>query len=302
MEDLPHAIRLPAKEKVALLCMEPVEMKDFYHPAFLRQFDRVISWRRNIQHPHLESRWVPYPLFYGIRFNRKRQPNAWATFTKMAADEGWKSRPRARVCSFLVSPKNLCPTHHKRIGLMQHLRGHVRDLAVYGFEKHSDKETALDDFAASVVIENHNLEDGFTEKIQDCFLAGAHPFYWGCRNLESYFPLESFTRIPLEDPPRCLEIIQAAIQQKIWENNLGARQEARKRVLYQYNLYPALQQLGPELANHAPSAETRPGRWLWPEWFFRDHGPRWLPRVFLSLLRKSTARPHGEAATTLEIS
>lgn len=302
MEDLPHAIYLPSKEKAVLLCMEPVEMKNFYHPDFLNQFDGVVSWRRNIRHPQMNVRWVPYPLFYGIRFNRLKQPSGWIRLREMKMDADTKSRTRIGVCSFLLSAKNLCLTHKMRIDLMKYLRKHLPELAVFGYEKHSDKETALDNFEASVVIENHDLADGFTEKIQDCFLAGAHPFYWGCRNLESYFPAESFTRIPLENPPRCLEIIRNGIQKKVWKENLAARHKARRLVVEKYNIYPALRQLGRELTFGQPSTKIGSGRWLWPEWYFRDHGPRWLPRVFISLLRKSMARNNGEVATTLEIS
>jgi len=302
MEDLPHPLFLSAKSKIFLLAMEPVEMKDSYHPAFLSQFDGAISWRRHLPHPHLQSRWVPYPWFYGVKLNaEKKIPDRWTRLCEIENEPELFALPRPVPCSFLLSSKNICENHARRIRLMEFLRARLPNLQVCGYDQpFEDKRDILSSSQTSVIIENHDEPDGFTEKIQDCFLAGAHPFYWGCRNLESYFPAESFTRIPLENPARCLEIIRNGIQKEVWKENLAARQEARRLVIEKYNIYPALRQLGQELAYGQPSEKTSL-RWVWPEWFFRDRSWRWFPRIGRSLFRKWRARIGAETSTTLDI-
>ena len=49
------------------------------------------------------------------------------------------------------------------------------------------KEEGLTEYRYSIVVENSNEKNYFTEKILDCFLTGTIPIYWGCPNLDSFF-------------------------------------------------------------------------------------------------------------------
>ena len=60
------------------------------------------------------------------------------------------------------------------------------------------------------------------------------PVYYGCPNAEDYFPPESFIRIDIADVDGAAETIQRAIRDKLWEKNLPAILESRRRVLEEY--------------------------------------------------------------------
>lgn len=303
MEDLPHPLRLVGGPKIFLLVMEPAEMKDSYHPGFLDQFDGVISWRRGLPHSNLLSRWVPYPWFYGVKLGvGKKIPGRWNRLSEIESEPGLFTSARPVACSFLLSPKNICANHARRVRLMEYLRARLPNLQVCGFDQpFEDKRDILISSQTSVIVENHDQRDGFTEKIQDSFLAGSHPFYWGCQNLETYFPEKAFTRIPLENPARCLEILEQGLRERIWEKSLISRQEARRLVIEKYNIYPALREMGESLAQTPPFGSKTSPRWVWPEWFFRDRSWRWFPRVGKSMVRKWRARMGADTSTTLDI-
>jgi hypothetical protein len=42
----------------------------------------------------------------------------------------------------------------------------------------------------SIIIENTQQKNYFTEKIVDCFLAKSIPLYWGCPNICDFFDIE----------------------------------------------------------------------------------------------------------------
>ena len=49
------------------------------------------------------------------------------------------------------------------------------------------KNCLFDDFQFSIVIENSQQENYFTEKIIDCLITKTIPIYWGCPNISDFF-------------------------------------------------------------------------------------------------------------------
>ena len=50
-----------------------------------------------------------------------------------------------------------------------------------------DKISLFKDFQYSIVIENDNADNYFTEKIIDCLITKTIPIYWGCQNISEFF-------------------------------------------------------------------------------------------------------------------
>ena len=48
----------------------------------------------------------------------------------------------------------------------------------------------------SVVLENDQYDDYFTEKILDCFATGIVPIYWGTKNIGDYFNTDGIIQVP----------------------------------------------------------------------------------------------------------
>jgi hypothetical protein len=67
-------------------------------------------------------------------------------------------------------------------------------------------------------------------------LCQAHPFYYGCTNVETYFPRGSFTYIDITEPDAAISKMMRAREQKTWENNRASLDEGRRRAIHDYNL------------------------------------------------------------------
>lgn len=238
LDNLPFPIIKKNNEVSVLFIMEPCNIKKHYNPEFLKQFDVLISFRKDLKHKRKIESWVPYPLFYKIEFLKGKILKA-ESFLQISKT---KKILKSKTCSFLTSNKSLCKNHIERLGLARFLHNKCPMIDQFGEKQFiSDKKTALDSYEYTVVVENQNHQDGFTEKIQDAFLAECMPFYWGCSNLEKYFSKQSFVRIPLKNKKLALKIIQRTIKKNLRKKNLKHILKAKKLVLTRYNIYPACQ-------------------------------------------------------------
>lgn len=109
-----------------------------------------------------------------------------------------------------------------------------------GFKPIADKWAGLAPYKYSLAVENTLCPDYWTEKIGDCFLARTVPIYFGCPNLENYFPKESFIRIDIREPQEALDHIREVLARDSWETRLAAVEEARDLVLNKYQFFPAM--------------------------------------------------------------
>ena len=98
----------------------------------------------------------------------------------------------------------------------------------------NDKSQGLFPYRYSIAIENTSIPHYFTEKINDCFLAYCIPLYFGCTNIEKYFPERSFIRINIHEPEKTIRQIQDILANDDWNARLDALKEARHLVLNKY--------------------------------------------------------------------
>ncbi len=161
----------------------------------------------------------------------------------------------------VYSPKAMRHTlHHHRAGFMRWLVEHMPELDTFG--RHTarpldDKAECLRDYRYHVAIENFIGAHHWTEKLADPFLGLALPFYFGCPNLADYFPEDSFIRIDIRDPAGALHIIRTAMANNEYEKRLPALIEARRRVMFEYNLFAVVAR---EIARlHRVDAQVKPG-------------------------------------------
>jgi len=102
-----------------------------------------------------------------------------------------------------------------------------------------EKYACTIDYSYSFAAENSLLDNYFTEKITDSYLSWAMPIYWGCPNLEEYFPQESFYRIDITDPSAIDKMYEIS-RHPLSKNNIDAIRHARHLILEKYNLWPAI--------------------------------------------------------------
>lgn len=151
-----------------------------------------------------------------------------------------------RPLSWIVGNLHDLPGHMKRGIFLRAIQSEEElDIDIYGRAVHfiEDKWDGLAPYRYSIAAENTSWPDYWTEKIADCFLAWTVPFYHGCGNLEKYFPANSFIRIDLDKPEEAIGIIKRCLREDDWSRRLPALEEARRRVLYDYQIFPVLTQL-----------------------------------------------------------
>jgi Glycosyltransferase family 10 (fucosyltransferase) C-term len=150
---------------------------------------------------------------------------------------------KSRFLSWIVGNIRDLPGHLKRGEFLRAVQSQKEfDIALYGraIRFIEDKWDGLAPYRYSIAAENTSWPDYWTEKIADCFLAWTVPFYYGCANLEQYFPPDSFIRIDIENPQEAIGKIKQYLLEDDWNQRLPALEEARRRVLYEYQIFPML--------------------------------------------------------------
>jgi hypothetical protein len=147
---------------------------------------------------------------------------------------------KLRTLSWITSSLNVFQGHRHRMEFLKKINHHIEfDLWGRGFEPINDKWDGLASYRYSLAIENYSGPYYWTEKIADCFLSWTMPIYYGCTNLEDYFPKESFIQIDIHDP-EAVGRIRAAVCSDQWLRRRDAIAEARKLVLDRHQLFPWL--------------------------------------------------------------
>ncbi len=150
---------------------------------------------------------------------------------------------KSRNLSWVVGNARDLPGHLKRWAFLEVLRKNGDlEIDLYGraVQPIEDKFDGLAPYRYSLAIENAGSQDYWTEKIADCFLTWTVPFYYGCLNLDAYFPEEAFIRIEIDPPESGIETIRWAMENDDWEKRIPALTEARRRVLERHQIFPHL--------------------------------------------------------------
>src|SRR5512135_2723707 len=215
-----------------LTTTEPSSIKT-YGRAYTDQFGCVLTSQAAWALPHPDRIFSQPALhwFYGGG-ETKETP-----FDEMLAHPPTN---KTRQLSMVYSGKQQWHTlHRKRHRFMLRMIEAFPDIGLYGrgAAPLDDKAEALDAYRYHIAIENFIGEHHWTEKLADAFLGLTLPFYCGCPNAADYFPPESFIPIDIDRPDEAVRIIRRAIENQEYEKRLPAIQEARRRVMYEYNFF-----------------------------------------------------------------
>ncbi|MEN6467760.1 MAG: glycosyltransferase family 10 [Smithella sp.] len=224
------------KDHTILITCEPPALKT-YKTEFLRQFATVITCHANIDHPHPVFQQPGLPWHIG----RRQKDHVNIEFSKDYDElKTIPSIPKTKLLSVISSSKVMSEGHRKRLDFAKRLKayfGDEIDLFGRGLNEIEDKWDALAAYRYHVALENSAVSDYWTEKLSDAFLAGCHPIYYGCPNIDRYFDPASLTPIDLDHPETAIAIIEACIEQKKYESSKQKVWDAREKVLDQYNLF-----------------------------------------------------------------
>ncbi|MEQ9363133.1 MAG: glycosyltransferase family 10 [Leptospirales bacterium] len=250
----PVELRCPPGRRI-LVTAEPPEVRD-YDPDFLAQFDTVVAVDRDIKHPNPVFSQQALSWMVGWKFFQEDQG-------EIKDYDFFKSHDfskKPKLIGVVASKKSITKGHALRYKFALRLKEHFGDrMDMYGLgiQEIDDKWDALADYEYALSIENSVIPDYWTEKITDAYLTQSFPFYYGCPNLEDYFPAESFERIELKEPEAVIEQIERASEGNLREERLSSLLAARDLAMDRHNVFPMLARLimGIRRDGPAPNSE-----------------------------------------------
>jgi Glycosyltransferase family 10 (fucosyltransferase) C-term len=131
------------------------------------------------------------------------------------------------------------PGHQQRMAFLKHIQSQLDfDLWGKGFQPLDDKWDGLAPYRYALAIENHSSPYYWTEKLMDCFLSWTMPIYYGCTNIDDYFPAEALLKIDINQPQAAIEIIREALASDLWLKNRDAIAYARELCLDKHQFFP----------------------------------------------------------------
>jgi len=241
---------------------EPSTIK-VYGTRFLNQFGWVLTSQEPwvIRHPGAIFRQPAMIWYYAFS-----KPRSYYEVIAKSVPLN-KSGELSAMCSAKQQGNTL---HRRRYEFVMELKQRLPELELFGrgVRPLDDKADALDPYKYHLAIENFFGPHHWTEKLADPFLGACMPVYYGCPNAEMYFPPESFLRVDINNVEASAEIIKRAIQDRLYQKNLSAILESRRRVLEEYGPIPQIVSIINE--RHQPSApRPQPGESICSRQLFR---------------------------------
>jgi hypothetical protein len=229
------------KGVTVFFALEP-PISEEYEPKFLRQFDLVIASHPRLPHRNYRNDCQGLPWHVGI--DRGPAGDRYLDPLRCTIDydafAGMSAVPKTGLMSVIVSDQAYFPGHRDRLQFVEALkRRWGDDLHIYGrgVNPVRDKFDAIAPYAYTIVLENSVTPHYWSEKLADAYLSFAYPIYWGCPNIEEYFPARSLTAIDVTDVERAIATIDDVVARDLATANRAAVLEARQLVLTRYNIF-----------------------------------------------------------------
>lgn len=230
-------IKEPINKRNSLfIAGEPPAIKRYPAP-YLAQFGSVICSDPKTHHPNKQLRQQGYPWFCGIRFDPSGEQHSVKSYDDFKLDSEIK---KTKLLSVVCSDKQSKSGHKKRFQFVQKLKEAFGDeLDLFGTGQHpiADKSEAIRPYKYHIAIENSEAPHYWSEKLSDCYLEEAFPFYSGCPNLQDYFSKDAYAPIDLDDPDASVRQIKRAIAEDRYAKSINALQKAKTQILDDYNLF-----------------------------------------------------------------
>ncbi|MDI9371019.1 MAG: hypothetical protein GX181_07635 [Synergistaceae bacterium] len=235
---------------------EPPMIKS-YPEAFTAQFARVLTCHA-LSHPGIVARQQALPWHYGREFDVAGGERFVESYDTLAGSSPFEGK--TGLISVVCSAKRGREGHRIRDEFVSYLeRIQIPGLDIFGTGRQrvaACKRDAIMPYRYHIVMENSVCPHYWTEKLADCYLGGAFPFYWGCPNLEEYFSSGAFAPIDIERPEEAVGVMLEAMESGVFERSAPLLRESRELVLNRYNLFPTLVSMLAEMPESNPEPVT----------------------------------------------
>jgi Glycosyltransferase family 10 (fucosyltransferase) C-term len=260
---------------LAFVASEPPNVKR-YNPHFLGQFGLILTTDRQSTHPNRHFTQVGLPWHvgaWGSGGNLLASPMHFTAFECFLP-------PKTKLLSVVSSNKAFTEEHRNRLKFVSELKnyfGSQIDVFGRGINDFDDKLHVLAPYRYHVALENCAIPHYWTEKLADPFLTLTYPLYHGCPNIDDYFAPGSLTRINIYEPQAAIATIKRIIESDRCEQSAALLVEARRRVLFEHNLFALLARTAKEMLGGQP---RRPRNLLLqPENTFQPRRERLRPQL-----------------------
>ncbi|KZE29114.1 hypothetical protein IMF23_10285 [Chelatococcus daeguensis] len=248
----PYMTRVPRQRRI-LVATEPATVKRYGPARYLDQFGAILTTDAQTPHSHVILSQVGLPWHVGSFDETGRR-------TDHAYDLRFFEQfdpQKTKLASVVSSNKSFTADHRERLNFFHRLKayfGPEMDYYGRGINTFVDKMEVLAPYRYHIAIENFSGRYYWTEKLSDPFLTMTFPIYHGCTNIDDYFPAEALAPIDIRDPEAAVSTIRRVIESDLAERSRAALAEARRRVLYEHNLFAMLACLVRQIAGAGPMA------------------------------------------------
>ena len=262
-----HSSGLPCHEEAVcdpahtvFISMEP---PDWGCPrSFYNQFSYLISCDRSAGHRNQIFRngltwWVGLK----VKFENGHQISPLCAFDydSLLALEPQKKKNKISV---ITSAGKHFPGHKKRLSFLERLAAHEISKHIDFFGGYhnpvEDKMDALAGYKYHLALENSVVPDYWTEKLADPLLAWCLPIYYGCPNINLYFPSDSLVTIDIEDFDSTLQTLWQLLESDRHAQSIDSIKSARSLVLNEYNIFQLIADICKAPASHYEQYKLSP--------------------------------------------
>lgn len=225
-----------APENLILTTSEPYSVLA-YPRDYCKQFGLVCSCQENLKHRNVK--FTPAIIFWfaGVRFDAKGRPSPIKDYDYLKA----APTPRkTKLISVVSSTKAFTKGHVDRIRFVERLKeryGDKIDIFGRGYNGFEDKCDVINPYKYHIVIENSRAKYYWTEKLSDSFICESYPIYYGCTNINEYFPEGSYSTIDINDFEGSVRVIDELLANDAYEKAKPLLKECKDKVLDEYNLF-----------------------------------------------------------------
>ena len=104
------------------------------------------------------------------------------------------------------------------------------------------KWDGLEKYKYSISIENCCKDNYFSEKFTDCILSWTVPIYYGCPNIDKYFPKDCYYWLDITKDD-CFDKLEYILNQPITDKQINAIAEAREIILNKHNVWAVVENI-----------------------------------------------------------
>jgi len=283
-----HGSGLKEKEKVfcdpskiVYISLEASETQNKISEDFINQFAKIVISDQSINHKNIKYQ-NGITWYVGISVARTNNKHNFHNNGNINYDylTNLEVPIKNNKISVIVSNKISFPGHLKRLKFIKSIMNsdisNQIDLYGHGFREVPDKLDAIIKYKYHLVLENNAIKTYWSEKLGDSFLGYCLPIYYGCKNINDYFPEKSIINIDIENVSDSLEIIRKLLKKDIYNQRLKYIKEARNKILNKYNIFNLMYET---ISLHKNSNEKKFITLIPNEFFFNNFFKRVLKKI-----------------------